>query len=203
MEKFTTRGNQTNFEIYILYTNYKEKKLKLSVITVDEPVLDEYDSNIVNYIAGSVCRKIAISADCANCTHCFNFLVKRGDTICKFTKFKEKYSLFIPDKDILSLCKTCETEIRIAKIQESFFKPNLMDTVVQKSINNFCLKQPAFFQQLDVNNHDVSHRYLLLKKIAVQYFKLRMHRESKVHNIDKKIPKIRHKLHKLVHQKHQ
>jgi len=135
--------------------------------------------------------------------HCFNFLVKRGDSICKFTKFKEKYSLFIPNKDILSLCKTCETEIRIAKIQESFFKPNLMDTVVQKSINNFCLKHPAFFQPLDVKNHDVSHRYLLLKKIAVNYFKLRMHRESKVHNIDKKMPKIRHKLHKLVHQKHQ
>ena len=61
-----------------------------------QPVLDDYDTNIIEYTAGYVCRKIAIPTEC---TTCFNFLVE-GNSDCQFIKFKEKYSLFVPHKDI-------------------------------------------------------------------------------------------------------
>ena len=168
--------------------------------TLVKPVLDDYDTNIIEYTAGYVCRKIAIPTEC---TTCFNFLVERNNSDCQFIKFKEKYSLFVPHKDILTVCNACEIEIRISNVKENMFRKNLMDTVVQRTITNFCLANPSFFQSLNARGHDASHRYIVLKKIVIRYFKIRMHRESKIVNIDLKCSKIRQKYSKLILQKHE
>ena len=131
-------------------------------------------------------------------------LLKTHESKYDFIAFKERFSLFYPHPDIVELCKLAEQEAKVnCNSETKLFKKSLMGTLTHKTIGRFFSNKPGFFEELKSSEHDVSHRYVLLKKIVNTYFQKRLRREAKVFNIDKRASKIRPKLVKTILQKHE
>lgn len=168
---------------------------------INEINLDLYDISVVEYLAGSVVRNVAIRQ---TCDICFKFLNMQDRNGHMLTEFKEKYILFRPQKSLIELCRLCETEMKVSINSKTCFIIKSVNVLIQKVLHNYMVRDPTFFTEMyRCPGHDAEHRYLLAKQIVSKYLAIRCRSFAKLHNEESKKGKIRSKLNKLILFNHQ
>ncbi|CAG4987354.1 unnamed protein product [Colias eurytheme] len=141
----------------------------------DPSRLTEFAETIIEYIAGFVVRKIK---KVLYCQICLDSLEKCSGNNT-LTIIKNKGGLLFASQDVIKVCKTVERIIKqyLSIGLKQIGLPQYMLTIISKTLLN-CDRLFGDLVQHSINQWN-RHRILLIKAIAEQYLKLRIHYMTK------------------------
>jgi hypothetical protein len=167
-------------------------------------VLSLFVRNIVVYISGFVSDAVAKKTTCPSCVLalCGSETDETISLMQDYTLITEKNNggLVLPSSDVVQVCKIAELEIRRA---QSNGIQSITGSEVVKSISMRC-NQPEIFTTLRLENsadHPLfsGHVLSLIRSVAKEYVKIRLHHMSKEASLANCPTTIRSKCTKVIH----
>lgn len=96
-------------------------------VELDE--LSNIETDIVQYLAGFISKKVGIFEKCAKCSTAV--LTQNTDNkICKFISYKSNGYLFHPNDNAIFIAMKCEQVFKMFEQCESLFKQNLLQKMI-------------------------------------------------------------------------
>ncbi|XP_065288329.1 uncharacterized protein [Dermacentor albipictus] len=143
--------------------------------------LSAFVGAVVPYIAGFVVKKVRSTITCELCIAALH-----SDELAPLIRQKSRGGLISPSQDIVGLCEAVEKGLRRLQAEYDTIK---MVTVRSKhlilEVLGTCTEK-NWFQKLEDHILDLdpldNHIYILCKKIAEEYIKVRIHHMTKERN---------------------
>lgn len=127
--------------------------------------VSKYTENVVTYIAGFVARKLSRNIKCITCASMLFGDIKAKSLI----SLKSRGGLVYLSKDIEENCRKTEQILKFNFKKANFEKYYLY--VFSFLIDNYEDSNKSF--ETDCNDHDASHKYLLIKSVIKTYIDIR------------------------------
>lgn len=170
--------------------------------------LDEYQENVVMYIAGFVAKKIEKELKCIDCIESVTRSYDEDKSL-QFLNFKNRGGLRIPSSSMCRICLRTEKSIQlILKLRGQMLpiKQNFIKTLLKDSYE--LLEHGNVFPQLHLGScdfalEDNNHKKALIEKIIQIYGSIRINSISRKINETVAGTNIRQTLSKLIIFKHQ
>ncbi|XP_077489627.1 uncharacterized protein LOC144100611 [Amblyomma americanum] len=161
--------------------------------------LSAFVGAVVPYIAGFVVQKVRSTATCELCIAALH-----SDELAPLIMQKSRGGLISPSQDVVGLCEAVEKGLRRLQAEYDTIK---MVTVRSKhlilEVLGTCTEK-NWFQKLEDHILDLdNHIYILCKKIAEEYIKVRIHHMTKERNRELIKKKVRPLLSRVIIFNHQ
>ena len=174
--------------------------------TMPSDVLSEFKQAIVPYIAGSAGRMTAKSSWCKVCTDALGSKHHICETL--FIKQKDRGGLFKPSVSVIKICEETERKVQRmlnttgGRLPQGKGVIGALETAVLWDLQETDIFSGLNDHMLDTSITD-NHVYQLIKTVTRNYCKIRFYHLGKEFSRKLSGQKVRHKLTKLIHQKHQ
>lgn len=150
-----------------------------------------YLSDVVEYIAGFVSRKLMRTLNCNECANSLSVVTSS----CRLLNRKNRGGLCKPSKDVVKICIVAES---IIKLEKNFSAPNIMLKLICLTIRHLNISE--LFRSLTSHSVDQDplqgHILQLIRLILRSYFTIRLHHINSQKN---EIPnRLRQKLTKVI-----
>ena len=145
------------------------------VLRDDIPLtLSRFTHNVVSYMAGWIARQVADKIDCTDCRVAVFAPVSHSsldDADAILIRIRDRGGLFFPSKDLVRVCRICETVFRQQssplRLKLSTFQLQVVRCMNDDLSDRFNRDDQHFASSLDGQNE---HLISLLRFISKQYF---------------------------------
>ena len=167
---------------------------------LEKIVPSEYKSNVLNYIAGFIQRKILITESCQYCIDLLNNGLKCTSS---FLEMKREGKIITPEIHICEIVNLANniTEGLMQNVNIVTTK-NIYEKIVGSLIRVLDIKKPGFLSCLDNHgqllNTAGTHRNNFIRKVARCFITLKLNHFAKIKNENLHKKKIRTKFNKMV-----
>lgn len=162
-------------------------------IIPDEKSFASITTNIVEYIAGFITRRLSLEIHCPDCMQALTGSTKTGFSLINI---KNRGGLVTPSEDVIRICRICEKLVRETSVLNP--QKNLSDTLKIRLLNQCVTKN--LFQNIESHFELYeNHNLWLIESIGKKYFNVRLHYYSKEFNDKIHFRRIRQHLTKSVH----
>lgn len=162
-ENDATFHENTDHNYYITSASYS-KNLSL------------YISDIIEYIAGFVVRKIKSTVQCEICLKAIQSDTSSGNFVNIKNYSNVKQALTIPSTDVIHICKIAEAEIRLLEKTDHLVQKNILQKLIIKIMRN--VRSSVFseyYEHMYDNNVESNHIIHLIKIISFHYCNVRLY----------------------------
>ena len=162
---------------------------------------NEYDDNVIRYVAGFCTRSVLKKTKCRQCK---DFLSMPGiRTAWHVLKEFSNCTLIAVNDELASFFRFIEITLKPTLILKNILRPNFLPVCVLKIMTSYVDLNPSKFFALKQHENNTDHSYCILKSLCHLYVKTRLARFIKKKNEDMKDKFLRRKLTKYVHFKNQ
>ena len=167
----------------------------LPLIYLDIASIDEYNNDVIIYIAGFVTRGVVRKTVCKNCKE---FLATPGEKSAFILRKQfADCTLFAVNPELEVFFKFVEKIVKPKLELKNILKKNFIEMIVIKSVSSFFTEYPELFLML--KDHEKDHRYEVAKSLSRKYVRTRVARFIKLLNTEEKEAHKRKRAQKLLH----
>ena len=165
----------------------------------DLPILTlgQYNSDIVQYIAGYISRSISNKIDCHKCQSSLVEEINCDKYNSILINRKNRGGLVYPSKDVINICTYIERLIQCVIISQKLSKYNITKIKIQALDASSDALLYLVYHSYISDEPGMNHRLILIKNIIDLFIKIRMHQVAKERN-QIKVKRIRTKFTKLI-----